>query len=280
MARRIAVLNQKGGVAKTTTAVNLAACLAAQGQRVLVVDVDPQGNAGHFLGLIARMQEPEVYTSHDFLLSPEKPFAPQRDVLVAGLDVVPSNVRLAAAELPLLRDTVAGIRKLASAVRRVEHEYHFVLADCPPTLGLLSLGAIVACPEVLVPAKLAAATLPGLADLMQTVEVVRDTEPSVRVMGVLGTSLVDGANGPKEALALLRKLFGQTVFETAIHRAQAVEDACGAGVPVCLSAPKSRAAAEYRALAQEVLARGGVASPSKAPSPATLGSAVAGVAHV
>jgi chromosome partitioning protein len=257
MARRIAVVNQKGGVAKTTTAINLAASLAAKGKRVLVVDVDPQGNAGHFLGLVERMyQQPELSISYDLLLNPEKAFAPQRDVVLPGLDVVPSNVRLAAAELPLLRDTVTGIQKLASAIRRVEGQYDVILADCPPTLGMLALCAMVACPEVLVPVKLAAATLPGLSDLCQILEVVRDTEPAVRLMGVLGTYFVEGANGPKDALHLIREQFDGAVFNTVLHRAQGVEDACGAGVPVCVASPKSRAAAEYEQLAEEVVSRG------------------------
>jgi chromosome partitioning protein len=292
MARRIAVLNQKGGVAKTTTAVNLAACLAARGKRVLLVDVDPQGNAGHFLGLIERMQEGELYISYDFLLCPERPFAPQRDVVVSGLDVVPSNVRLAAAELPLLRDTVTGIQKLAVAVRRIEGEYDFVLADCPPTLGMLALNAIVACPEVLVPVRLAAATLPGLADLAQILEVVKDTEPAVHLMGVLGTYFAEGANGPKEALELIKQQeqFAGAVFDTVIHRAQLVEDACGKGVPVVLAAPKSRAALQYQALADEVLARGtfqraggrpheGAGDVSAAPPPVSSGLASVEVSH-
>jgi chromosome partitioning protein len=201
-------------------------------------------------------------------------------VLVPGLDVVPSTVRLAAAELPLLRDAVTGIQKLSSAIRRVEGQYDWIFADCPPTLGLLSLGAIVGCPDVLVPVKLAAATLPGLADLMQILEVVRDSEPQVRVMGVLGTSFVEGANGPKDALAFIREQFGAAVFDTVIHRAQGVEDACGAGVPVCLSAPKSRGAAEYQSVIQEVLARGGAASAIGAATPADVSSPPVEVAHV
>ena len=256
MARRIAVVNQKGGVAKTTTAINLAASLAAKGKRVLVVDVDPQGNAGHFLGLVERMQDPELYISYDLLLTPERAFAPQRDVVLPGLDVVPSNVRLAAAELPLLRDAVTGIQKLASAIRRVEGQYDIILADCPPTLGMLALSAMVACPEVLVPVKLAAATLPGLNDLSQILEVVRDTEPSVRLLGVVGTYFTEAANGPKDALTLVREQFDGAVFETVIHRAQAVEDACGAGVPICVADPKSRCALEYQQLAEEVVSRG------------------------
>jgi chromosome partitioning protein len=258
--RKIAVVNQKGGVGKTTSSINLAAALAAQGKRVLVVDMDPQGNAGHFLGLIERMQDPGLYISHDFLLSPEKPFEPQRDVVLPGLDLVPSSVRLAAAELPLLKDTVSGIRKLASAIRRVEADYDlaydFILADCPPTLGMLALNALVACPEVLVPVKLAAATLPGLADLTEVLEVVRDAEPNVRLLGVLGTCFSEGAKGPKDALQLLREQFGGAVFQTVIHRAQGVEDACGLGKPVAIASPRSRAAMEYQALTEEVLARG------------------------
>jgi chromosome partitioning protein len=256
MARRISVVNQKGGVAKTTTAINLAACLAGRGKRVLVVDVDPQGNAGHFLGLVERMQDPELYISYDFVMSPERSFAPQRDVTVPALDVIPSNVRLAAAELPLLRDTVTGIQRLASAVRRVESDYDFIIADCPPTLGMLALNAIVACPEVLVPVKLAAATLPGLSDLKNILAVVRDAEPTVRLMGVLGTYLAEGANGPKDALDLIREQFDGAVFDTVIHRAQGVEDACGAGIPVSVASPGSRAAAEYQQLAEEVVSRG------------------------
>ena len=132
MARRISIVNQQGGVGKTTTAVNLAAALAARGRRVLLVDMDPQGNAGHFSGLVRRMAQAELFTSADLIMG-RGAFAPVRDVLVPGLDVVPSTLRLAREELPLLRDTVAGMRRLASSLRSVEGDYDVILSGCWPS---------------------------------------------------------------------------------------------------------------------------------------------------
>jgi len=255
VARRIAVVNQKGGVGKTTTAVNVAVALARRGQRVLLIDMDPQGNAGHFSGLIRQMAEAGQYTSADLVME-TRAFEPVRDVLVSGLDVVPSRLRLAREELPLLRDTVSGMRRLATAVRAVETAYDYVLADCAPTLGMLALNAMVACPEILIPVRLATASLPGLKDLHETVLALQHSEPQVRVLGLVGTYFRQRLLGPSETLSTIREHFGAQVFDTVIHHAQGVEDACGRGRPVCVDAPGSRAALEFEQLTEEVIRRG------------------------
>src|SRR4051812_3076084 len=127
MARKISVVNQKGGVGKSTTAVNLAAVLADRGKRVLLIDFDPQGNASHFLGFVEKLEEEGLYTSADFTMEETAAFNPLRNVM-PGLDLVPANDALASIELPLLRDSLGGARKLANAVRRVESDYDFIIA--------------------------------------------------------------------------------------------------------------------------------------------------------
>lgn len=251
MGRRISVLNQKGGVGKTTTAVNVAVALAQRGKRVLLVDLDGQRNATQFVGL-GDLDAPCC----DALIL-DGVFAPQRDVLVAGLDVVPASRQQTALELKLTANIVSGPKKLRKSLDAHVEGYDFVLTDCGPTLGLLALNAVLACPEVLVPIELAHAAAMGAVTLRSWLQDVRmDAEPDLRVLGVLPTFADDRERTPKQMLATLKDIFGADVFETVIHNSAAIRDAAGAGRPVVLDAPQSRGAQEYQALTEEVIARG------------------------
>lgn len=251
--RRIAVLNQKGGVGKSTTTVNLAVALASRGLRVLVVDFDAQQNASQFLGLAAEAP----WGAAEFLLDDSSGFHPVRDQLVPGLDVITASARLALAERQLLGDLIAGPKRLKKALDRSAGGYDFVLTDCGPTLGLMALNAVVACPEVLVPVELAHASLAGAMTLRKYLaDVAMDLEPATRILGVLGTFMDEREATPKTVHAALAAIFGPLLFEAVIHSSSALRDAAGQGRPLVLLDPKSRGSLEYQSLTSEVLTRG------------------------
>jgi len=150
MAKRISVVNQKGGVGKTTTAVNLGVALAKRGFHVLLIDYDPQANASSFLGFVARLEQPTLYTAAELTFGLGR-FEPLTDVLVQGLDLVPAASALASLES---RHDANSARLLKRAVDRVAHGYDYIVADCAPTLGMLAVNAMVACPDVLLPVRL------------------------------------------------------------------------------------------------------------------------------
>ena len=253
MTRRISVLNQKGGVGKTTTAVNVAVCLALQGFKVLVVDFDAQRNASQFLGLADYAAN---WSSADLVLG-DGDFAPIRNQLITGLDVVPATDGLALIERRLLEDISSLPKRLLRALEKVDSSYDFVLVDCGPTLGMMALNAIVACPEVLVPIELAHAAAMGAVTLRRFLDVVRiETQPSIRILGVLGTFADARERTPRQVLDALGGIFGAALFATVIHTSAAARDAAGKGRPVILSAPKSRAATEYLSLTKEIINRG------------------------
>lgn len=255
MQKRLAVCNQKGGVAKTTTSVNLAVIYAQQGKRVLLVDFDPQGNASQFLGLIEELDDPNLYTSNELALN-SKTFAPQRDLIVKGLDLVPATDTLASLEFELLQDNQRGAHRLSHALSAVASNYDVIIVDCPPTLGMLAINALVACGNVLVPVKLSPASVPGAVRLHDMLKQLKSANPYLKVVGVVGTFLSEAAKTPKEVFAALREIFGANlVLKTAIHQAQGVDDASGKGRPVVVASPRSRGAQEYAALAEEVIAR-------------------------
>lgn len=251
---RVSVINQKGGVGKSTTTANLAVVLARDlGLRVLVLDWDAQGNASAFLGLPAA----PAWGNTDFVMAPDAGFHPVRDVLVAGLDVIPGKPDFALVERQLLGDLLAGPRRLRRAFDRYASNYDIVLTDCGPTLGMLAINAVVACPDVLVPIELAHAAALGALTLQRFLsEAQGNLEASIRILGVLPTFLDDRERTPREVLGDLARIFGAALFETAIHTAANVRDAGGQGRPVVLTDPNSRGALEYRALAQEVVTRG------------------------
>lgn len=257
MSKRIALLNHKGGVGKSTTTVNLAVTLALEGKRVLVIDYDPQANSSQFLGLARAIEEPRLYGAAEFTLGVGE-FAPQRDVLVEGLDLLPATDALFDVDKELSKDYDRNLRRLANAVAQVADEYDVVLADCQPTLGFLSSSAVVACPNVLVPVKLAPASVLGAAKVRTHVEddLRLRKQSEARIFGVLGTFDSEVASMPKQVLAGLRAIFGDLVFQTSIHQQQAVENAAGRGTPIVLLDRHGRAANEYRQLTQEVMNRG------------------------
>lgn len=252
--RRIAVVNEKGGCAKTTTALNLAAGLAMRHQRTLLIDYDPQANASQALGLARAVEDGGLYDAARFTFEPDVPFAPVRDLPTPGVDLIPGTVALAYSEWTG-SDPASTTRLLADAVDRVASSYDFVLVDCGPTIGISALRAMVAAPEILIPVKLEVLSVPGAIRLRRHLENLRDHQADLRIMGVLGTFDRDTAKSPKEILATLRDAFGATVFTTTIHQSQAVADAAATGRPIILLDAASRGAKEYSAVLDEVIAR-------------------------
>ncbi|MGB9886095.1 MAG: ParA family protein [Moorellales bacterium] len=253
MGRVIAIANQKGGVAKTTTAVNLGASLALAGERVLVVDLDPQGNASSGLGVERRRLRRCVY---DVLLGEAR----LEDVVVAtelpGLEVAPATVRLAGAEIELV-SLEERERRLAAALVDLRQRYTFVLIDCPPSLGLLTINALTAADRVLIPIQCEYYALEGLGQLMQTISLVqRRLNPTLELEGVVLTMFDGRTNLSIQVVEEVKKFFRNKVFRTVIPRNVRLSEAPSHGKPVVLYEPRSRGAEVYRELAEEVRARG------------------------
>lgn len=252
MTVRIAVLNQKGGVGKTTTAVNLAAELARLGHRTLLVDFDPSRNATQFLGL---GDDSSHAGASEFVLSGR--FEPIRNVLLPKLSVICATHDHALLERRLLENVLSGTRRLQRALDAVVADFDYVITDCGPNLGMLAYNAVVACPSVLVPVELAHAAAMGAALMRAWLEDARiDLQPRIRILGVLGTFADDRERTPREIRAVLHSIFGPELFNTTIHTSAAIRDAAGKGRPVVLESPSSRGALEYQALTQEVVRRG------------------------
>lgn len=254
--RCISVVNHKGGVGKTTTAINVAAGLGQRGKRVLLIDWDPQGNCTQFLGRADLVEAQGVYGSANFALG-ETPFNPQRAVL-PGVDLLPGTEELAFLEERLLQNAVNGAAfRLSHALAPVLSDYDFILTDCGPSIGMMAMSAMIACPEVLVPIELAFGSIPGALRLHKNIVKLRENvDPRIHVLGIVGTKYAEGSQSPHQILTKLRELFGDMMFEAVIHRAQAVADAPLRGQAILLHQPSARAAIEYDRLTDEVLSRG------------------------
>ena len=257
MGQTIACANQKGGVGKTTTVVNLGCYLAIAGERVLIVDLDPQGNATSGLGLDPNSIERSVY---DAVVDGERIRALVVPGPVEGLDVVPSAIALAGAEVELA--PVEGReRRLARLLADIAADYDYVFVDCPPSLGLLTVNALTAADSVLIPLQCEYYALEGLTQLLATLDLIRDhLNPNLAIKGVVLT-MYDGRTNLSAAVATeVRRHLGGRVFETVIPRNVRLSEAPSYGQPISRYAPDSSGASAYAALATELRARDGRAT--------------------
>jgi chromosome partitioning protein len=253
--RVVCVANQKGGVGKTTTSTNLAAALALRGHSVLVADIDPQANATTGLGLDHRRVERSTYD----LLSGQASLGDiVRPTATPGLDCAPANLDLAGAEIELVKQ-VARERKLGTMLRAARSRYRVVLLDCPPSLGLLTINALIAAHDLIVPVQCEYYALEGLGQLLTTAERVRRTlNPDLRIAGFLLTMYDARTKLSSQVAQEVRQHFGELVFRAVIPRSVRVSEAPSYGEPVVTLQPSSRGAISYRLLAGEVEARLGL----------------------
>jgi chromosome partitioning protein len=252
-ARIIALANQKGGVGKTTTAISLGAALAELGQHVLLVDFDPQGGCALGLGIEPAQLDLSVYNA---LLDRN---CEASDVVlktgVPNLDLLPSNIDLAAAELVLVQE-VAREQSLMRVLAPLRVKYDFILIDCPPSLGLLTINALTAADGVIVPLECQYYALRGMALLMDSIERIRERlNPRLHLDGILATMMDSRTLHSKEVLARVQEAFGSRLFDTVIKKTIRFAEAPVAGEPILTYAPTSQGAEAYRALAQEVMER-------------------------
>ncbi len=256
MSRVLAIANQKGGVGKTTTAINLAASLAANDLRVLVIDSDPQGNATTGLGVQKAPDRPSLY---HVLLGDTVPGESLKDAIAKtefdGLDIISADKNLVGANLEMV-DLPRREFRLRERIEPIRQNYHFILIDCPPALDLLTLNALLAADAVLVPIQCEFFALEGISELMDTIDRIRQSfHHPLRVEGILLTMYDDRTNLTRQVAQDLREFFKDEVFRTIVPRSVRLAEAPSFGKPILSYDPRSRGAESYIKLAKEILDR-------------------------
>ena len=253
MGRIIAIANQKGGVGKTTTAINLSACLAESGQKVLTIDIDPQGNTTSGLGIDKNSVENTIY---ELILEEVDIKEAIIDTEFEGLSIIASNVNLAAAEIELI-----GINEkeyiLKKAVDEIREQYDFIIIDCPPSLNMLTINAMTTADTVLVPLQCEYYALEGLSQLMHTIDLVQKRlNPDLEMEGVVFTMYDARTNLSLQVVENVKNNLNQTIYKTIIPRNIRLAEAPSHGLPINVYDSKSTGAESYRMLAEEVIHRG------------------------
>ncbi len=251
MAKIIAIMNQKGGVGKTTTAVNLSSCLAAAEHKTCLIDMDPQANSTSGIGL-ERDIEPSIY---DVLLGSKSIHEVIRSTELGYLNIVPSSISLVGAEIELV-NMMSRESRLKSALTHINNDYEYIIVDCPPSLGILTINTLTASNSIIIPIQCEYYALEGLSQLVNTINLVKENlNPSLKIEGVLLTMYDGRLNLSRQVSEEVRKYFNEKVYETVIARNVRLSEAPSFGKPIILYDILSTGAENYMSLTKEVLAQ-------------------------